>query len=145
MIESEAAQTVEDASQGAVNQGSNSKSQKLQFFEREDKNHALSQILSREGNFQEALISQTKEAGETLPQEAVELHFLQSEAVAEIPEDYTFFLQRNEQKLEGADVVPTETLYEWVHLSCAMWIPGPNVTPKTPVRMSKIDMKRFSL
>ena len=26
-----------------------------------------------------------------------------------------------------------------------MWIPGPNVTPKTPVRMSKIDVKRFHL
>lgn len=26
-----------------------------------------------------------------------------------------------------------------------MWIPGPSVTPKTPVRMSKIDVKRFDL
>ena len=118
-------------------QGQITKSQRLQFFEREDKNHALSQILSREGNFQEALISQTKDAGETLPQEDVDLHFLQSEAAAEIPEDYTFFLQRNEQKLESIEVVNTETLYEWVHLSCAMWIPGPNVTPKTPVRMPR--------
>ena len=86
-----------------------------------------------------------KEQKEVFPQEKVDLHFLQSEAIAEIPEDYTFFLQRNEQRLEQADVVPTETLYEWGHLSCAMWIPGPSVTPKTPVRMSKIDLKRFDL
>lgn len=39
----------------------------------------------------------------------------------------------------------TETLYEWVHLSCAMWTPGPIVTPKTPVRLYKIDVKRFNL
>lgn len=30
------------------------------------------------------------------PQNKVDLHFLKSEAIAEIPEDYTFFLQRNE-------------------------------------------------
>lgn len=40
---------------------------------------------------------------------------------------------------------PTETLYEWVHLSCSVWIPGPTVTPKTPVRLNKIDHKRFGL
>lgn len=88
---------------------------------------------------------QKKEAGENFPQNNVDLHFLESEAIAEIPEDYTFFLQRNEQRLESPSTVPTETLYEWVHLSCAMWIPGPTVTPKTPVRMSKIDIKRFDL
>ena len=42
-------------------QASSGRSQRLQFFEREDKNHALSSILGREGNFQEALILQTKE------------------------------------------------------------------------------------
>ena len=41
--------------------------------------------------------------------------------------------------------MPSETLYEWVHLSCAMWIPGPIVTPKTPVRLSKLDCKRFQM
>lgn len=73
------------------------------------------------------------------------MHFIQSEHITEIPEDYTFFLQRNAQRLEKSAIPSTETLYEWVHLSCAMWIPGPIVTPKTPVRMSKIDTKRFSL
>jgi len=69
----------------------------------------------------------------------IDLHFLQSEMLTEIPEDYIFFLQRNEKVLESGLVQPTETLYEWVHLSCALWTPGPIVTPKTPVRMSKID------
>jgi hypothetical protein len=50
-----------------VKQGSSSRNQRLEFFEREDKNHALSQILSREGNFQEALIIKTKAAGEIFP------------------------------------------------------------------------------
>ena len=80
-----------------------------------------------------------------MPQNSIKLHFIQSERVTEIPEDYTFFLQRNEQRLEKSSIPNTQTLYEWVHLSCAMWIPGPIVTPKTPVRMSKIDTKRFSL
>ena len=77
-------------------QASSGRTQRLQFFEREDKNHALSQILSREGNFQEALHLQTKESGDQFPQNNVDLHFLESESIAEIPEDYTFFLQRNE-------------------------------------------------
>jgi hypothetical protein len=75
------------------------------------------------------------------PQEEVDLHFLQTEL--DSPEDYDFFLQRNAKKLDRA--VPSETLYEWVHLSCAMWIPGPVVTPKTPVRLSKLDCKRFQM
>ena len=90
-------------------------------------------------------MSQTREAGETLPQSAIDLHFLQSEADAELPGDYSFFIQRNEQRLESPDAIPTETLYEWVHLSCAIWMPGPSVTPKTPVRMSKLDTRRFNL
>lgn len=64
-----------------------------------------------------------------------------------MPDDYSFFLQRNEIELETAVnsfcFVPTQ--YEWVHHSCATWIPGPIVTPKTPVRLNKIDEKRFQL
>ena len=86
------------------------------------------------------MANQKRENGENFSQNNVELHFLESESIAEIPEDYTFFLQRNEQRLESNETVPTDTLYEWVHLSCAMWIPGPTVTPKTPVRMSKIGL-----
>ena len=80
-----------------------------------------------------------------MPQHKVELHYLKTEADAELPEDYSFFIQRNEQKLESPEAVPTDTLYEWVHLSCAIWMPGPTVTPKTPVRMSKLDTGRFNL
>ena len=122
-----------------------SKAAKIQFFEREDKNHALSPILSRECQFQEALNAQAKSLGIVLPQELLKLHFIQSDQVTEIPEDYTFFLQRNAQRLDKSGIPNTETLYEWVHLSCALWIPGPVVTPKTPVRMNKIDTKRFGL
>jgi len=40
---------------------------KQQIFEREDKNHALSQILNRECNYQDALISQKRLNGENFP------------------------------------------------------------------------------
>ena len=36
------------------------------------------------------------------------------------------------------------TLYRYVHLSCAMWIPGTVIKPKAPVRIGKIDSIRFS-
>ena len=88
---------------------------------------------------------QKRDAGEKFAQELVELHFLETEALTESPEDYDFFLQRNQKVFESDVVSPTETLYEWVHLSCAMWIPGPIVTPKTPVRLNKIEYKRFHL
>ena len=77
----------------------------------------------------------------------IQLKFLQSEKVNEFPDDFSFFLQRNELEIESAlnsqCFVPTQ--YEWVHLSCATWIPGPIVTPKTPVKLNKIDEKRFQL
>ena len=37
------------------------------------------------------------------------------------------------------------TLYRYVHLSCAMWIPGIVIKPKNPIRVSKIDPTRFAL
>jgi PHD-like zinc-binding domain len=79
----------------------------------------------------------------------IELGFLANERETQIPDDYSFFLQRNEAAIESACAaselcfVPTQ--YEWIHLSCATWLPGPLVTPKTPVRLNKIDEKRFSL
>jgi bromodomain and PHD finger-containing protein 1 len=39
----------------------------------------------------------------------------------------------------------TQTIYKWVHLSCAYWIPGTIVTPKTPVRLAKFEDRRFTL
>ena len=42
------------------------------------------------------MANQKRENGENFSQNNVELHFLESESIAEIPEDYTFFLQRNE-------------------------------------------------
>ncbi len=83
-----------------------------------------------------------KEIGE------IDLKFLGSEKETQIPEDYSFFVQRNETIIEEACAKPTcyvPTLFEWVHLSCASWIPGLSVTPKTPVKLAKIDEKRFSL
>lgn len=62
------------------------------MFEREDKNLALSQILQREGGFQASLLEKSRETGHLLPQEKVELHFIPSEQIMEIPEDYTFFI-----------------------------------------------------
>lgn len=80
--------------------------------------------------------------------QAVELNFLPSEKEG-IPDDYSFFVQRNETNLEavtsGIDSCFVPTQYEWVHLSCATWIPGPITTPKTTVRLNKLDEKRFNL
>ena len=61
-----------------------------------------------------------------------------------IPEDYSHFIQRNEMKIEGRDAPVTDTLYHWVHHSCSLWMPGPVVTPKTPVKMNKMDYARFT-
>ena len=47
--------------------------------------------------------------------------------------------------LESKDVPVTDTLYMWVHHSCAMWMPGPTVTPKTPVRMIRLDYQKFNI
>jgi len=78
----------------------------------------------------------------------VELKYLPTEKDG-IPEDYSFFVQRNEVNLEsltsGPDACFVPTQYEWVHLSCATSIPGPTITPKTTVRLNKLDEKRFHL
>ena len=57
--------------------------------------------------------------------------------------DYSFFLHSNEAKMLSYPAA--QTLYKWVHLSCASWIPGTIVTPKTPVRLAKFEERRFSL
>ena len=76
-------------------------------------------------------------------QESIELNFTSMEKKNQIPEDYSHFIRRNEQVLESAP--ETSTLYHWVHHSCSMWMPGPVVTPKTPVKMNKMDFSRFSV
>jgi hypothetical protein len=60
-----------------------------------------------------------------------------------IPEDYANFIKRNESKLELKSTPVTDTLYHWVHHSCALWMKEPVVTPKTPVKMNKLDFTRF--
>ena len=40
---------------------------------------------------------------------------------------------------------PMHTLYRYVHLSCAMWIPGTTIKAKAPVKVNKIDPTRFAL
>ena len=54
-------------------------------------------------------------------------------------------MKRNEQMLESKGATITDTLYMWVHHSCAMWMPGPTVTPKTPVRMIRLDYQKFNI
>lgn len=77
-------------------------------------------------------------------QEAMELNFNKHEINNhKIPEDYCNFIKRNEQLLE-VDAPPTDTLYHWVHHSCAMWMKEPVVTPKTSVNMKKLDFTRFN-
>lgn len=62
-----------------------------------------------------------------------------------IPEDYSKFLRRNEAMLEARDTPCTDTLYHWVHHSCSMWMPGPQVTPRTPVKMTRLDYSKFNI
>ena len=47
--------------------------------------------------------------------------------VDDIHDDYQYLIKRNEHRLGTNQFLPspTETLYEWVHLSCATWLPGP--------------------
>ena len=80
-----------------------------------------------------------------MPQDGLDLHYLCSRDVESKlnTEDYTYFIQRNEKTLEN--MPPMHTLYRYIHLSCAMWIPGSTVKPKAPVKVNKIDSKRFSL
>ena len=50
---------------------------------------------------------------------------------------------RNQAALEAEDAPVTDTLYHWVHHSCAMWLRDPQVTPKTPVKLNKMDFSKF--
>ena len=52
-------------------------------------------------------------------------------------------MQRNEAILQSKDTPETDTLYHWVHHSCAMWTSGTQVTPNTPVKMDNIPFKEF--
>ena len=109
--------------------------------ENEDKNLSLHTLLVREYQYQTHIRDNHLKMNSSI--EDLELKFDQHEKETQTPEDYASFIQKNEAQLEGHR--QTQTLYEWIHLSCASWIPGPLVTPKTPVRMHKIDVKRFSL
>ena len=37
-----------------------------------------------------------------------------------------------------------ETLFAWVHLSCAQWVPETQTIPKQSVKLSKLDEKRYT-
>jgi hypothetical protein len=76
-------------------------------------------------------------------QEEIKLNFNKHEIMNhKIPEDYSNFIKRNELLLEE-EASNTDTLYHWVHHSCAMWMKEPIVTPKTSVNMKKLDFNRF--
>lgn len=114
---------------------------KLEFSMREDKSLSLGVILKREIDYQNEL-SENRNQDRAAE---VELFFDKNEKETQIPEDYNYFLQKNETRLESPYHANTQTLYEWIHICCSSWIPGPLVTPKTPVRLNKFDDKRFSL
>jgi hypothetical protein len=72
------------------------------------------------------------------------LKFEGQEKENQIPEDYAIFFHRNEKIIQESPNPATK--YHWVHLSCASWIPGILVTPKTPIKFtSKMEKKRFDL
>ena len=76
-------------------------------------------------------------------QEEIKLNFNKHEIMNhKIPEDYSNFIKRNETLLEE-ESHNTDTLYHWVHHSCAMWMKEPVVTPKTSVNMRRLDFNRF--
>ena len=114
---------------------------KSMYGDREDKQLSLNNVLKREYEFQCGLRNADDHIEEEI--QHLELHFDIHEKESQLPEDYSFFLQRNENKIESEFTPFVPTLYQWVHLSCSSWIPGLLVTPKTPVRLNKLDDKRF--
>ena len=129
-------------------------------------NTSLHELLSRERAYQEMTLDKydkrvteieiaKKDASLVQPeltesmkiikeQEEFEFNFSKHEQKNHnIPEDYSNFIKRNEAKLELKASPSTDTLYHWVHHSCAMWMKEPVVTPKTPVKMNKMDYSRF--
>ena len=69
---------------------------KQDFAMREDKSLSLGVILKREFDFQSDLRSANENNLENL-----QLLFEKSEKESQIPEDYNFFLQKNEARLES--------------------------------------------
>jgi hypothetical protein len=73
-------------------------------------------------------------------QDEIQLNYTKNEKRNhQIPDDYRDFLQRNDSILASKDTPITDSLYYWVHHSCALFTNGPHVTPKTPVKMGKLD------
>ena len=91
----------------------------------DDKNHTLNHILTKEQSFQADLrgavedykiqLSRMQDVPDIEEEEEkvslvklmdklnrIQLKFLQSEKVSEIPDDFSFFLQRNELEIESA-------------------------------------------
>mmetsp|Transcript_12803 Transcript_12803/g.19822 ORF Transcript_12803/g.19822 Transcript_12803/m.19822 type:complete len:249 (+) Transcript_12803:2743-3489(+) len=131
-----------------------------------ENNTSLQELITREGKYLDQInlfyhrqkqeiqlqISRTGEATTQLneesqnlaEQEKFELNFTAREKKDHnTPEDYNRFFKRNEEAIEKK--APTDTLYNWAHLSCSMWMAGPEVTPKTPVKMNKMDYSKFNI
>jgi len=74
----------------------------------------------------------------------LDLKFEGQEKETQIPDDYAIFFHRNEKIIQEGQT--TQTKYKWTHLSCAKWIPGMSLTPKTPIKFTpKMERKRFDL
>lgn len=107
----------------------------------EDKSTSLHNILTKESEYQLTL---RRERYDEDYEVNLDLKFEGEEKQNEIPDDYAIFFHRNEQLIQQAK--RSISRYEWVHLSCASWIPGIHVTPKTPVKLTnKMERKRFDL
>lgn len=103
---------------------------------REDKSMSINSVLKKEFEYQ------IQYRGEDIN---MDLQFDPQDKELQIPEDYQAFIQKNSGRLESQYSYQTNTLYEWVHQSCAQWIHEISVTPRTPVKLSKLDQKRFTL
>jgi len=114
---------------------------KKTLFEYDDRVAQMEQNVKETGEEQVQL---TEAMRVIQKQEDLELNFNKHELKNHrIPEDYSNFIKRNTHMLE-IEAPPTDTLYHWVHHSCAMWMKEPIVTPKTSVNMRKLDFNRFN-
>ena len=80
---------------------------RINIGENEDKNLSLTVILNREFNFQSDL--RQKYVLMETPLETLDLLFDANEKITQTPEDYSFFLHKNESRLESHP--KTESLY----------------------------------
>lgn len=84
-------------------------SAKSLYSDKEDKQLSLNNILKREYDYQCKLRNNEDATEEQI--QHLEMHWDVTEKETQLPEDYSFFLQRNENRLESEFTPQVQTLY----------------------------------